>query len=414
MKVLWIVNLVLPKVSHLIGDKPINFGGWVTNMLNQLESVQDYQIGVVMRAPIQKTIEKKIDNIQYYIIPQSKNDKFDVYDKDCVTVLNSFKPDLLHVEGSESAQALRFLRTWPGENVVSMQGIINGYKNYELGGLSLFNDALSVRDYLDIISLMVNKVYSFSPRLNHEKKTLSLAKNILGRTHWDKSHAYFLNRNAPYFICNRILRKSFYENKWDINDVKKYRIFIGNSAQARKGFHIVLEAVSLLKDEYPDIEIVVTGHKPSEGGTFNFKNHIGYRSYISRKIESLELVDKIKFLGVIDEKQMIMALKESHVFVMSSIIENSPNTLGEAMILGMPCISAYMGGVSDMAKDGESALFYRTDDPIILAMRLKSLFDNDVYAKTLGENAKETALETHDPEKNVKLLLDAYSVIMGK
>jgi glycosyltransferase involved in cell wall biosynthesis len=413
MKILWVVNLVLPKVAYLIGEKELPFGGWVTNMIEQLSKDPSLEIGVVLRAPIKDAISKKIDNVTYYLIPQNMKDKFDVYQEDCDNTLNQFQPSILHVEGTESAHAKRFLNTWDGQNIVSMQGILQGYEQYEYGGLSLSNilNSSSFSSIFIMFVMMLNKRVNFNSRLPIEIETIKSANNILGRTHWDRAHSYFINPNAPYFSCNRILRKAFYQNSWNIKQIKRHRVFIGNSAQARKGAHFVFKAVAILKNQFPDIEIVVVGEKPFPKNKLDWKSYVGYRSYLRKQINALGLTDNVNFLGVQPEDEMIKNLCSSHVFIMGSIIENSPNTLGEAMMLGVPSISSYMGGVSDMAQDGKEALFYRDNDPVLLAMRIKTIFESDELALSLSENAKIRASLTHDPKKNFNDLLAAYQTI---
>ena len=79
----------------------------------------------------------------------------------------------------------------------------------------------------------------------------------------------------------------------------------------------------------------------------------------------------------------------------------------------MPCVSAYTGGASEMAVDEKEALFYRANDPKLLAWQIKRLFDSDELALTLGHNAREHALVTHDPDGNCGQLLSAYKDILG-
>ena len=414
MKILWVVNLILPKVAPLIGIEKVPFGGWVANMIEQLNSNTDFEIGVAMRGPVNKLLLKNIEGITYYILPQNSYDAFDINEDDCKYVLDHFKPNLLHVEGSESAQALKFLETWNGKNVVSMQGILNGYEQYELGGIKFSDCLYDWQSLIMFLSKKLNTSFVFSKRKRIESKTILKAKNILGRTHWDRAHAYVLNKSAPYFSCNRILRSGFYKAKRDPEKIEPFKIFIGNSAQPRKGAHVVLKAIKLLEHEYPEVKLVIAGTPPRATKFFDLKYLVGYRFFLKRLISKYSLSDKVKFLGVLDEYEMISELVTSHVFVMASIIENSPNTLGEAMILGVPSISSYMGGVSDMATDGQEVLFYRDNDPVLLAFRLKQLFDDTALATKISKNAIVKAMKSHNPEVNYKMLVKAYNEILNK
>lgn len=45
---------------------------------------------------------------------------------------------------------------------------------------------------------------------------------------------------------------------------------------------------------------------------------------------------------------MIEQYLKAHIFVCPSSVENSPNSLGEAQLLGVPCIGSIAGGIPSM------------------------------------------------------------------
>ena len=49
---------------------------------------------------------------------------------------------------------------------------------------------------------------------------------------------------------------------------------------------------------------------------------------------------------------------KSDIFVSASHIENSPNNVAEAMILGMPCIATFAGGTSSYIEDNKNGILY--------------------------------------------------------
>ena len=75
---------------------------------------------------------------------RKKRNIFDVNKDDCLKVFELFKPDLVHAEGCELKYTNTFLKKWNGENVVSMQGILNGYEPYEYGGLNIYDYLFSL------------------------------------------------------------------------------------------------------------------------------------------------------------------------------------------------------------------------------------------------------------------------------
>lgn len=411
VRVLWIVNIVLPAVATELGLGKTPFGGWLTLMTDRLARRDDFRIGVAMRAPVKALTRIEKNGIVYYAMPQSASDPFDVPDATVAQVLADFAPDLLHAEGSEMAYTRRFLKAWAGPKLLSLQGVINGNRNYDLGRLPLLSmlNPLRPKTALTAVALMANFALRFLPRLKAERETIQLADHIMGRTTWDRAHAWAINPDATYHHCSRILRDGFYGAAWDPASCERHSIFVGNAAQPRKGTHVVIEAVSLLRRAYPDIRLYVAGESP--GAASSFKRHIGYPAYVCDLIDRYGLGDCVTFTGLLDEPAMVRRMEQSHVFVMSSIIENSPNTLGEAMMVGTPSVSSFTGGVPSMASDEVDVLMYRADDPAMLAMQIKRLFDDPALCDRLSASARRRARTTHDPEANVQALVAAYDRI---
>jgi L-malate glycosyltransferase len=414
-KILWLTGIIIPQASQLIDSPKVPFGGWVSQMIDKLSKLEEFKIGVAMRSQTDKLLIKESKGVVYYFMPQNESNKFDINREDCLNILEDFKPDLVHAEGSELKYTNTFLSLWDGLNVLSLQGVLNGYEPYEYGGLNLYKYLFSFNSKNSFFAalMLLNKKIIFNKRLKIERDTLRKAKNIIGRTTWDRANSYFYNPTAPYYHCSRILRPSFYEIKQNRDEIIKHSVFIGNSAQPRKGAHFVLEAISLLKVEFPDIKLYVTGHKYKKN-IKDWKSYFGYRAFLQRRIKELELDDNIVFLGVLQEKEMAKQILKMNVYVMSSTIENSPNTLGEAMIMGVPCVTSYNGGVPDMATNGIEALHYRDNDPRMLAYQIKRIFDNEELANKLSENAIKKANLTHSSEANLKDLLNCYKNIIIK
>ena len=111
---------------------------------------------------------------------------------------------------------------------------------------------------------------------------------------------------------------------------------------------------------------------------------------------------------------MAKQMSSVHVYVLSSVIENSPVTLSEAMLMGVPCIVSYVGGVPDMAEDREEALFYRDNDPQLLAYKIKQIFDDRELALKLSKNATKRILIDNDPQTNTNRMVTIYNDITTK
>ena len=196
--------------------------------------------------------------------------------------------------------------------------------------------------------------------------------------------------------------------------MERHSIYVGNGYYALKGAHFVIEALPQLIREYPDVKVYIAGtpaYREKDRRPFYKK---GYGLYLEKLINDLGVKDRVVFTGSLKAAEVAERLSKVNAYVLCSAVENSPNTLGEAMMIGTPCVSAYVGGVSDMATDGVEALFYRSDDPALLAWALKRIFDDDALALSLSEAAKKRAAVTHDPARNADALLRVYERIIKK
>ena len=413
MKLLWISNIVLPKSAHLIGEKPIVFGGWISQMIDQLSAIDSVDINVVTKtSAVSKVQVHKHENVTYYFVPESATNRYDAAESDCQYILEHCNPDILHAEGTEQQFTYRMLKLWKGQNSVSMQGIINGYEPYEYGLIPMEKLLFSANpwNWLFASVSILNKHFRFKPRLKFERETIILAKNIFGRTLWDRAHSFAINSNAPYFHCRRTLRPAFYQ-EWDRNEIEDFSLFIGNASNPRKGAHYVIEALQMLKTDFPKIKLCIAGLSPFPGSRWDIKKKIGYPNYLLRLIKKHKLLDRIEFTGILTEREMADKLTKTKIFVMPSTIENSPNTLGEAMMLGVPTISAFTGGIAQMGKDEDEILYYRDNDPAYLAYQIRRLFtDSELYEK-LSKQGRARALLNHDKNTNLKDLMNGFTTI---
>ena len=97
--------------------------------------------------------------------------------------------------------------------------------------------------------------------------------------------------------------------------------------------------------------------------------------------------------------------------VLPSFIENSPNSLGEAMLLGVPVVASKTGGIPSLVEDGKEVLLTEPGDSAMLAERVLDIFDDGMFAELLGENAAARAALTHDRMANYKMLTWIYEEI---
>jgi glycosyltransferase involved in cell wall biosynthesis len=422
MKLLWVVNIIFPYPAEKIGMKNTVFGGWMLSILQNLKDNKNIKEIAVVTTYNGKELKKYCDNnIVYYLIPcyniEKYNKKIGLIFKN---IYDEYEPDLIHVHGSEYPHSLSAVENSGNiKTLISIQGLVSIYGNdwnYNAGISKIeFLKNITLRDLFkgDLLVLQSSK---FKKRGKYEQKALKMCDYIIGRTSWDKSYAYSISNQFKYKKCCESLRNSFYNNNWSISNIDRHSIFVSQASYPIKGFHILLKAINLLKKIYPDILVYVSGADiiKSYSNSFSYKIKLsGYGKYLLRLIKKYNLADNVKFLGLLDEKQMIDRLLKSNVFVQASSIENSPNSLGEAMLLGMPCVASYVGGTADMLLDKKEGLLYPFGDYVMLAYYISLIFDNDDMAIKFGIEAQKHAKITHDRKNNCNDLINIYMEVFN-
>ena len=422
MKIAWIINTIFPYPAEKMNMKGNVFGGWLNALFENIR--YNEKIKKIIIISFYNGIElKKIDdkNIIYYLIPIKNKLKYNKKLKN--KLINIYKvelPDVVHIHGTEYPYSLSAIEACKATNIksiVSIQGLVSvcGLNNNYYAGLSLkgmiFN--ITLRDIIKR-DLLFFQAYNFRKRGGCEKKCLEMADCIVGRTSWDYANVCDITSGKKYLKCNESLRNSFYEKTWDINKATKHTIFVSQASYPLKGFHKLIKAMKLIKREYPDTKVFVAGNNIINYNSNNFKDKIkltGYGKYLKKLIKKYNLQDSIVFTGLLNEEQLVNQLLNSHVFVQTSSIENSSNSLGEAMLVGMPCVASYVGGTSDMIKDKEEGLLYPFTSSEMLAKYIIDIFNDENLAIKLGKNARKHALETHSVINNANQMIEIYKEV---
>ena len=145
-----------------------------------------------------------------------------------------------------------------------------------------------------------------------------------------------------------------------------------------------------------------------------FMRASAYGKYIKSLISKNKLKKKVTMLGMLSDVEMKSRFLKSSVFVCASVVENSPNSVGEAMLLGVPVVAANAGGIPDMITDGMDGVIFDNMDYKKLAEAILQMWDEPVIAAVYGDNASKRAAKTHNADTNYKRLLEIYDAICRK
>lgn len=424
MKVVWFTNMLLPAVAEVLGKDQSANEGWLVGMASVLTHKADLEL--IICSPQQfstEIIQGQTKDYRYVAYPSHKNQN--IYEPNLkatiISILNDISPDVIHIMGSEKPHCYSIIEACEYLNllnntVISIQGMVSVYAKHYCLGLPTFvkYGLMSIRDLIKRDS-PYKGMKSYISAGYYEEMALKKCQNIIGRTDWDKACTYLINPNRKYFFNNEVLRPSFYGPIWEIDKCEKHSIFMSQANYPIKGFHLALEAYKKVAEFYPDIKIYVAGSDALKNGKgVPAWRRSSYVNYIYKLIRDYGLENNIIFCGKLPEKQMLEQFLKSNVFVSASTIENSPNSVGEAMILGVPTISSNVGGVADLLTHGVEGLLYQSDAPYMLAYNICRVFTNTELANKISKNGIHRAQRTHSREQNVNQLYNIYNEINSR
>lgn len=416
MRVLWFTN------TPSLGSKYLNSGnytgGWIEALEMQLKNLTDIKLAVAFNWP--KIIDHfSIEDTKYFPIPfENKQQKIistynrlvhqiqsEKHIQKYLDVIHEFKPDIIHIFGTESDYGLIIpYITIPC--VIHIQGNIIVYRYKWFSGISMY-DLLKFTKKIPLLKgyglyhdYLINKQIA-----DREKRIFNYCKYFMGRTDWDRRLASVLSVNSKYFHCDELMRPEFFKHQWKpIINSDTFTILTTIRNNIYKGLETIFDCKQLLEEKFPGKKILwkIAGIAKDDELV-----------YIIEKKGRKNFTDlNIQLLGSLKEKELIGELLKSNLFVHPSHIDNSPNSVCEGMLLGMPIIATYAGGIPSLITDKIDGILVQDGDPYALAGAIIELINNEPLSFTLGENARKRATIRHDQNKVVEDLLHCYRTIL--
>ncbi len=418
MRVLWLCNIMLPFIAEQIGVKASNREGWLSGLVDRFEkNTVENQISLGICFPVNdrnSAVRGEFNGVSYYgfyenVLKETKYEK--TLDTSLPGILEDFQPDIVHIFGTEFPHTLAMVKAFkdPDHILIGMQGVCAACAEHYMDGIPPYiRYRYTLRDLIkrDNIKSQQKK---FQIRAKREAEAIKGVNHITGRTTLDKEFTAAIHQGVHYHFMNETLRSNFYNQRWSLHNCEKYSIFLSQGDYPLKGFHYMLQALPVIQRVYPETHVYITGNQITTHNTWRSRWKISsYGKYLLQLIKENKLDHSITFLGMVDSQEMCRQMLRAHVFVSPSTMENSPNSLGEAMLLGLPVVASSVGGVPDMLTHEEEGFLYPVDEVNLLANYVCKIFSDDLIAVQLSEHARIRAAKTHDPEENARCLEDIY------
>jgi len=392
---------------------------WVDALLGELRNNQSISLAVAIPINSDQLEKDQKDNIKLYGLPNPKERNIFkktynklIYATESVkinsyinTVVDDFNPDLIQIFGSENPFGL-IIPELSTPVIMHIQGfLLVGQRKY-FAGISRCEQFMysSLKDLI-FLRGSFNGYFTFRNRAKVEEKSIAGCKYFMGRTNFDKRIISLLSPKSTYYHCEEFLRNAFFEKQWNFPLGKEIVCISILNGTTYKGVDLLIETSMILKKH--------------TSFTFKFKicgvsSNDEFVEMLKKKYKKDDSFENIEFLGKLTAAELVDQLCNSNFYVHPSYLENSPNSVCEAMALGMPVITTKVGGVDSIIQDAVEGLVVQEGDPYSFAAAIVELTNNYMFAESLGKKARERAISRHNPKSLVANILTIYENLINE
>ncbi|MHA1290109.1 MAG: glycosyltransferase family 4 protein, partial [Candidatus Thorarchaeota archaeon] len=181
------------------------------------------------------------------------------------------------------------------------------------------------------------------------------------------------------------------EKKWDI-------AFLGR-LEKMKAVDLFPEMLALLKKDYPQLRMVMTG----EGSL---------KDKLLNDFESAGVSHMVDYLGVIETKIVPKLINQSRIFIYPSREEPFGLSILEAMACRVPVVTTNVYGPSEIITQGVDGLAVNPDDVNTLVKAILTLLDDEQLRVVMGEEGRSTVKKRFDINQHLENLVGIYQDLL--
>ncbi len=383
-RILWIAPYPYEIAKNDKNATPKHFAPWITSLAKGIKDDVDLTIISFSRViESNQTFSGNGINFHFVKLPHPLIE-FPLLFKGNLVCLKRYvknfdfeKFDMVHIHGTEHQYASALL----GKNIpkiISIQGLL--HKTYKYNNSFNFN------------------WFNWRFLKGYEVKEIKQHKNFICRTHWDQSSIKAINDKASFYHNWEIIRNEFFV---DAHNKDSYNLVFLGGLISIKGINEVLLALKKCIDRNNKYSLTICG---------DGKKDQLYR--ILKKHKMLQCIHNIDFIGKQPAGNIVELFKKSFCLLHPTYIDNSPNSVCEAQIAGLPVIATNVGGVASLIESGVSGLLVERYEYDEIASCILNLKDNGYLYDSISQNSKIIARERHNEKSIIDKTILIYNEVI--
>ena len=192
-------------------------------------------------------------------------------------------------------------------------------------------------------------------------------------------------------------RRSVARRTMDLPEDAAVLVTVGRQEYQKGQWHL-LEAMASLRDERPDVRLLLAGRSGNA------------TSRLDEVVRRTGLNGEVRFLGHRDDVPDVLAAAD--VFVFPSLLEGLPGVLIEAMALGLPIVASDLPAVREVVEEGGNAVLVPPGSPRHLAAATRDLLDDPARRVAFGARGREIFEERFTLDRSVERMVELYERVV--
>ncbi len=369
-------------------------GGATISFINMIDGLIEYGVKPVVIIPRKGIHDERLiqyfrmKNIPYYqatIAPMSlpKPSGCGEFIKVCISFL------LMIIRRIMSYYEIRRIAINENPDIIHTNvGIIR--EGYKVARNLRIKHILHIREYQD-----KDFKWLFIPSKQNYEKFVRKSDYIITITNDLRDYFHLNDISHAKTIYNGIYSR---HDTIHIKDKKKYFLCASRIVPG-KGYEDIIEAFLLFNQRHPDYELWIAGQGESH-----------YISHLRKMIDRTTHMDKIKFLGHLDNVRPQMS--EAKALLVASHSEGFGRMTAEAAFNGCIVIGRNTAGTKEILEKTGGFLFNDVES-MVKRMEEVCCLSNEEYLK-LSSYAQEKAIQLYSTENNTEQIYQLYTTLNQK
>jgi glycosyltransferase involved in cell wall biosynthesis len=180
------------------------------------------------------------------------------------------------------------------------------------------------------------------------------------------------------------------------------RLLYAGSITEIKDLLTLLRAVERVRSQHADVRLRIAGRSTSPG----------YERSVHEFVEQHNLRAQVDFLGLLDRATLLDEYARCAALVLTSVQENAPMAVIEAIAAGAPVVATRVGGVPDLVSEGETGYLAPPGDDVALAEGLLAVLRDPANAARLGARGRAVARTRFHSDQVAQAYYELYHAVV--